>query len=35
LLREVEEHEKDFKNMFGSLNEVDEMLHGNDLYYMR
>lgn len=21
--------------MFGSLNEVDEMLHGNDLYYMR
>jgi len=34
-LREVEQHQNDFKDMFGQLNEVDEMLHGDDLYYMR
>ena len=35
LLREVEQHQNDFKDMFGQLNEVDGMLHGDDLYYMR
>ena len=31
LLREVDQHEKDFNDMFKYLNEVEEMFHGSDL----
>ena len=35
LLADVERHEKDFKAMMKYLNEVDGMMHGNDLKYIR
>ncbi len=31
LLREVEQHEKDFNEMLEYLNDVDDMLHGSEL----
>ena len=31
LLREVEQHEKDFNEMLRYLNDVDDMLHGSEL----
>ena len=31
LLREVDQHEKDFNDMFKYHNEVEEMFHGSDL----
>jgi len=34
-MKEVNQHEQDFKEMFNQMNEVSEMLHGDDLYYMK
>ena len=31
LLREVDQHEKDFKEMFEYLNDIEELLHGNEI----
>jgi glutathionyl-hydroquinone reductase len=31
LLKEVDQYEQDFKEMFAYLNEVEEMLHGDDV----
>lgn len=31
MLREVDQHEKDFKEMFSYLNDVEEMLSGTEL----
>lgn len=31
LLNEVDQYEKDFKEMFAYLNEVEDMLHGDDV----
>ena len=31
LLREVDQHEKDFKDMFEYLNDIEDLLHGNEI----
>lgn len=35
LLGEVDQYEKDFHDMFAYLNDVEEMLHGNDVDTIR